>query len=259
MSEQANESEESIRYPKFPKVKRKVFSRNYLDQAIIELRFPTLLRLKEKEPAEIQDSIREQFPQYTANQRMQMTPLGSTEPEPIYRFADRKGDPHIELSSSNLVLITKRYQSFEVLEKKIKYLIERCLPFIKTDFFTRIGLRYVNNIAGIPNSFEGFNQWINPALLSAISGGEIGTVGDMKSEITGRLEKGGTYNFKYGLSPAQPNRSFVLDYDYGKLDVDVASTLETLSSFHDLHFSFFWWSLGDAAREALESGSIKRT
>jgi uncharacterized protein (TIGR04255 family) len=259
LSEQSDESEKSISYSKFPKVERKVFSHNYLDQVIIELRFPTLLSLKEREPKDIQNSIREQFPLYSPTQRMQVTPLGSTEPEPIYQFADRKGDPYIELSSSNIVLIAKHYQSFQVFEEKIEFLIERCLPFIKTDFFTRIGLRYVNNIAGIPNSLEGFNQWINPKLLSSIGGEEMGSVGDMKCEITGLLEKGGTYKFKYGLSPAQPNRSFVLDYDYGKLDVDVDSSLETLNSFHDVHFDFFWWSLGDAAREALESGSIKKS
>ena len=80
----------------------------------------------------------------------------------------------------------------------------------------------------------------------------------MKSEISGHLKGGGYYNFKYGLSPEQPNRTFVLDYDYGKEDVDVDDTLEVLKSFHNVHFNFFWWSLGDAAREALENGSAKK-
>lgn len=258
MPDQKKDTDDAIRYLSFPEVERKVFEQNYLDRAIIELRFPTLLRLKEKEPAEIQESIREQFPQYNTSQRMQMTPLGSTEPEPAYQFADRKGDPVVDLTASNLILVSHQYESFDVFIGKIEFLIERCLPLIKTDFFTRIGLRYINNIAGIPNSHDGFSQWINPALLSAIGGTEIGTVSNMKTEITGNLEAGGTYNFKYGLSPPQPNRTFVLDYDYGKADVDVLSTIEILNGFHDLHFSFFWWSLGDAARGALESGSAKK-
>ena len=54
MPEQTEKREDTVRYFNFPKVERKVFERNFLDQVIIELRFPTLLRMKEKEPSEIQ-------------------------------------------------------------------------------------------------------------------------------------------------------------------------------------------------------------
>lgn len=46
----------------FPEVERQVFKRNFLDTVVIELRYPTYLRLKETEPLDISESIRERFP-----------------------------------------------------------------------------------------------------------------------------------------------------------------------------------------------------
>lgn len=239
LTEKTEAPAENTRYLNFPFEKRRVFDENYLQQVIIELRFPTLLKLKEEEPSEIQQQIRNRFPLYSPGQRMQVTPLGSTQPEPVYEFANRAGDPRVQLSASNLVLTSTRYESFDKFITEIEFLIQKCLPYMQTDFFTRIGLRYINSIGGIPNTATGYSQWINTALLSALNDGAIGTVNNMKSEIAGPLKDGGNYNFKYGLSPAEPNRTFVLDYDYGRENVEAEETVEILRSFHKVHFEFF--------------------
>lgn len=249
-----------IRYLNFPEVERHVFPNNFLDLVVIELRFPTLLRLKKAEPLEIQEAIFGEFPIYQSSQTMQMTPLGTTEPEPSYEFTSRKRNYKVQLSASNLVLETRDYTSFEDFLAKVEYLIGACIPLIKTDFFTRIGLRYINKIGGLPNVRNETLKWVHPSLLGPVATNEIGTVGSMKGEIAGKIESGANYNFKYGLAPLDSgsDRTFILDYDYSRQDVEVDEVVGYLNEFHNLHLPFFWWALGKEAKGALENGSAKK-
>ena len=84
-----------------------------------------------------------------------------------------------------------------------------------------------------------------------MTGNEIGSISNMKSEMTGPLSHGAAYTFRYGLiqTPNQ-SRQFVLDWDYYKEDVEVTSCMDLLEEFHELHFQFFWWALGEKAKEA---------
>ena len=99
-----------ITYFRFPPVDRKVFDQNYLDTVIIELRYPTYLRLREKEPLEISEAIRSKFPIYDLGRKMDMTPLGTTDSQPIYTFTPRQKDPVFELSASNISTDDKEIQ-----------------------------------------------------------------------------------------------------------------------------------------------------
>ena len=241
----------------FPVVERRVFDRNFLDTVVIELRYPTYLRLKEKEPLDISESIRERFPIYEPRKDIQITPLGTTDPQSIHTFTTRKKDPVVSISTSNLALTTKKYKSFEDFSSYIAFLIERVIPHVDTTFFTRVGLRYINNVSGIQQSGEDILEWINSDLVKPVAGGEIGTIGNMKNELSGPLKGEGGYTFRYGLSPpSQKTRTFVLDWDYYKEDVEVTDCMDLLKAFHHVHFPFFWWTLGEKAREALNNGTV---
>ncbi|KKZ11053.1 MAG: hypothetical protein TQ37_07780 [Candidatus Synechococcus spongiarum 15L] len=247
-----------ITYFRFPPVDRKVFDRNYLDTVAIELRYPTYLRLKEKEPLEISEAIRERFPLYDASRQMEMTPLGATTPEPVYKFSTKQKDPILDISASNIVLVTKKYKSFEDFSAHVKFFLERCMSYLDTTFFTRVGLRYINHISGIHETGNDILEWINNDLVKPVAGGEIGSVHSVKSELAGPLREGGRYTFRYGLSPSsQKTRQFVLDWDYYKEDVEVKDCMDLLKTFHKAHFPFFWWALGGKAREALKNGTIR--
>lgn len=241
----------------FPIVEHKVFKRNFLDTVSVDLRYPTYLRLKYNDPVDISDSIRKLFPRYEHSKEMEMTPLGTTDPEPLYKFATVQKDPILSISTSKLVLTTKKYTSFKDFSSYIKYLIEQAIPHVDTTFFTRIGLRYVNKISGIQPSGENILDWINNSLVMPITRTELGTISDMKSELTGPVLEGASYTFRYGLSPPsyQP-RQFILDWDYYKEDVEVTECMDILEKFHDLHFQFFWWALGEKAKEVLNNDII---
>ena len=241
----------------FPNVERKVFKRNFLDTVAIELRYPTFLRLKEKEPLGISDSIRKHFPMYDQSTEMQMTPLGTTDPQPVYKFTTRTKDPVLSISASNLVLTTKKYKSFEDFTSHIEFLINKAIPHVDTTFFTRVGLRFINKISGINPSGNDIQEWIKYELISPVGGREIGSINNMKNELSGQLLiNNGSYTFRYGLSPpSNEGRKFVLDWDYYKEDVEVSDTMSLLNTFHNIHFPFFWWALGEKAKTALSNGT----
>ena len=243
----------------FPKVERKVFKENFLDTVSIDLRYPTYLRLKYKDPVEISEAIRKRFPRYELHKEIEMPPFGTTEPEPIYKFATIQKDPVLSISTSKLVLSTKKYKSFEEYSSYIKFLIKEAIPHVDTTFFTRVGLRYVNKISSLQSNGNDILDWINNALVMPMTGNEIGSISNMKSEMTGPLSHGAAYTFRYGLiqTPNQ-SRQFVLDWDYYKEDVEVTSCMDLLEEFHELHFQFFWWALGEKAKEALNNDIVNR-
>ena len=248
--------EQQVNTFNLPEIERKIFRCNFLDTVVIELRYPTYLRLKEKEPIEISEAIRERFPIYDPGREMQMTPLGSTDPQPVYNFTTRARDPILNISTSHLALETKKYKSFENFSSYVEYLIERVIPCLDTTFFTRVGLRYINSISGMRNSGGDILEWINHDLVRPAGGGEIGVISNMRNELAGPLPDVGDYTFRYGLSPPSTEaRKFVLDWDYYREDVEVTDCMGLLKTFHDFHFPFFWWALGDRAREALINGT----
>ena len=246
-------------YCHFPAVERMVFDSNYLETVLTELRYPTYLRLKEKEPVEISEAIRKQFPIYDSSRQMQMTPLGTTDPQPVYIFTTRRRDPVLELSASKIVLITKKYTSFESFSEYIDFLIKQCMPHLDATFFTRVGLRYINSVPGIHKTGKDLLEWINNDLVRPVGIREIGPVSDMKSSLSGPLAGGSNYTFRYGFSPmSQEARKFMLDWDYYSEDVEADNCMDLLKAFHKVHFPFFWWSLGDKAREALKDGTARK-
>ncbi len=249
-----NSQEQHITTFSFAEVERRVFDRNFLDTVVVELRYPTYLRLNESEPRAISESIRCRFPIYELKSEMQLTPLGTTNPQPVYQFTTRQGDPILEISASRLGLVTRKYQSFENMSSHVECLIEKVVPHLDTNFFTRVGLRYINRVSQIQESGIDVLDWINSDLVLPAAGGEIGTVSNMKSELTGKLKEG-NYTFRYGLAPASSGerRSFLLDWDYYSEDIEVIKCIKLLNTFHDLHFPFFWWALGKKAKQVIEN------
>lgn len=243
----------------FPQAERKEFPKNFLDTVVIELRFPTLLRLKETEPTFISESIRNRFPRYESGKEMQMTPLGTTDPEPVYRFATKNRDPIVTMSASNLALTTKQYRSFSDFSSHIDFLLEKVVPSLDTTFFTRVGLRYINHIFWDCQGETDIRSWINEDLIRPLATTAIGALENLKSELSGPLPDRGNYTFRYALPrPGEQGPNFVLDWDYYVEDIEVADCREILQDFHDLHFPFFWWALGERAREALNNGDVRK-
>jgi uncharacterized protein (TIGR04255 family) len=135
------------------------------------------------------------------------------------------------------------------------------------DFFTRVGLRYINIVPCEP---EAAAEWVNPALVGPLSAGTYGAINEFWQRVQGPTAVGG-YTFNHGVQvqPGTPPQEYLLEFDFFKEDVPVAEAaavvkdcatdeerkLAARAKLHELEFSMFRWSLGPKANEYLGASS----
>lgn len=246
-----------------PPAKRQEFENNHLDTVIVELRYPTYLSLETESPTELSKQWRSRFPIYTIAYNTNINPTGTSSTTPSHQFSDRRKRWTISLTPHNISLSTKDYKNFEELLDLVLFVSDTALPYLETDFFTRIGLRYVNKIH-VENSSESLKRAVNSELASLSISGVLGSVRNLRTEVQGKIENRGEYVFKYGIandSQASTSKisknAIILDFDYMDEDVSNSELKDLLQSFHDVHFRFFWWTLGEDTKTNLIPSKTK--
>ena len=246
-----------IAYLTPPNAESRQFGKNFIDNFVVEFRFPALLEISQESQvvATVQKAVREKFPIYNNNLSANLTPVGMSH-EVSHEFRDKTQKSVISLSNTSVTYSTRNYTSFSDAIRQCEFLIETVVPHLQTNYFTRVGMRYINKLS-IVNSLSSIDEWINKDVVKVVSTGVLGTLSGFKVQYDGSIDEMAKYLFRCGIADngklnVNSNVSLVLDYDYSRLDVDVDSALQILGDFHDKHFSFFWWCLGEKAKEDLK-------
>ena len=154
-----------------PEVERAHFEKNFIKTAVCELRFPALLEFETKPPIQLQKELRREFPHY---ERQQSVSLGDVQDkEARYLFRSRKGEWLVSFKASAISIETSRYTHFAEFFAQIQTVVTKSKPLLDTDFFTRVGLRYINELTIDDGKLEG---WINDVLIGPLVEGVYGTV-----------------------------------------------------------------------------------
>ena len=129
---------------------------------------------------------------------------------------------------------------------------------LDTDFFTRVGLRYINSVPINDGEIKG---WINKELIHSLEEGRFGYLNQYITALQG-CTKFGKYSFKHGMNPFEgdhqkPISNYLLDFDYFDENVEASNALELMENFNNINFSFFYWCLGDKAKSELGVGTTK--
>lgn len=127
-------------------------------EVICQLRFPTILSINNVEPADFQEAIRDQFPQYARRQDQpapKVTGLGGPSPRveqqaPItnYHFLSADGQWKLNLTENFIALSTLGYPGWEEFARQLDRPLAEFIRLYKPAFFQRVGLRYVNLFPG---------------------------------------------------------------------------------------------------------------
>ncbi|MDR1289687.1 MAG: TIGR04255 family protein [Planctomycetaceae bacterium] len=175
----------------FKEVRRVVYNKNPLAQVISQVRFPRILAINEKQPAEFQERLRQEYPLFdvsveqlhrltfdSAQSKLQDAPSDMIN---NYSFTSDDGKQIVNLASTFLSTATSNYTNWDNFFLQLKKPLQALNEIYKPVFFERVGLRYIDifqrSILGLDNS-----QWddlIEPFALCFLSNKNV------KSDVVG--------------------------------------------------------------------------
>jgi len=252
------------------------YQHHQLAEVICQLRFPTILSIGSKEPADFQDAIRAIFPQYVAKQEQpapKITGLGTpnqklepTAPVTNYYFISADNRWKLNLTNTFISLSTVAYPGWEEFGKRLDLPLAQFIRIYQPAFFQRIGLRYVNIFSRKALELDGtaWRELITAPYLGALSQEDVDESRVHKCAIDMEFDLDSTCRAKIHAGPGlikknipnipqDPEQKFILDMDLsmsGQLDPRMAAgALETL---HGHSTPLFQGAITDRLHSAME-------
>lgn len=130
-------------------------------EVICQLRFPTILSINTTEPADFQEMIRGEFPQYVRRQSP-MPPkvvagrLEQQSPVTNYHFLSEDGRWKLNLTKDFISLSTLHYTDWETFARQLDKPLAAFIRTYQPAYFQRVGLRYINVFSRAKLGLEGF-------------------------------------------------------------------------------------------------------
>lgn len=239
-----------------PKVSAARYAQNFIRQAVCELRFPTLYELEAaRPPTSFALALRKEYPNQQLLESVNVG-IGTPSRANVHTFKSKKDRWTVNLKASSVSLETSKYETFLEFKERLGVVLKAAAPVIDSDFFTRVGLRYINVV---PYTRSEISGWVNPSLVGPLADGIYGDVLDHVGRVTGSTECG-TFMLQHGVMVEGSNTKpqYSLDFDFSSEDVPFDQTLEMVQKLHDFEFSMFEWSLGPLAKAHLGPTLISR-
>lgn len=230
------------------------YKRNYLRQAVCEFRFPTLMEIGEtRPPAAFVTALRKEYPTLElANELTLGIGGGSNGSNHSHIFRSSKLTWTVSLKQSSVAIETTAYTNYAQLRDKVLRVVDAAAKVIDSDFFTRIGLRYINVVDTGEDPAEG---WINPQLVGPILSGCFSGINEYAGRLQLAAEDGGCL-LQHGLRRKEQNGDlaipkYTVDIDSFRHDVAIGDAGAALDAMHSQAFDMFDWAIGPKAREQL--------
>ena len=135
--------------------------------------------------------------------------------------------------------------------------VAAAVNIIESDFFTRIGLRYINVVDA--DDADPTYGWINQAMVQPILSKKFEGIQEYAGRIQLNSDDGGCL-LQHGIRLKQSRRDektqppeYLLDIDAYRNDVSVSDSEFALDAMHRQAFDVFDWCLDEKAREYLSS------
>lgn len=238
-----------------PEVTPVTYQRNLLEKVVCELRFPTLYGLERgKPPVTLANSLRKEFPEHGSVEGLNLS-AGAVAQDFGYVFTDKKRRTTVTFRASALSIEMAAYQTFEDFFERVLFVAEASKTAIDSEFFTRLGLRYINSVPYEQSSIE---RWVNPILVAPLAQGFFGQPTEYSGRIAATEERGG-YLLQHGIGKHSQTGQYqyLLDIDFWREDVSFADLPEEMRKLHAMEFRLFSWTLGPAAFDYMGSAQPK--
>ena len=233
------------------------YQRNFLNQAVCELRFPTLMELGEtRPPASLVTALRKDYPHLELANELTIGIDGVPDANNTHIFRSAKSNWTVSLKQSSISIETTAYTEYAQLKERVLKVAAAAVKVIDSDFYTRIGLRYINIIDADEDPAKG---WINPELVQPLLAQRFTGIQEYAGRLQLNSDDGGCL-LQHGIRHKQPLRDgktqypeYLLDIDIFRNEVSVNDAESALDVMHSQAFDLFDWCLADKAREYLTS------
>lgn len=255
---------------------RCIYRVNQLAEVICQLRFPEILTIGTTVPAEFQEAIRAEFPQFSRRQeapapKITGTPgnlsLQNQQPTVNYQFMSADGKWRVNLTSKFISLSCSKYTRWEDFAQMLDKPLAAFIKIYKPAYFERVGLRYLNFFSRYDLGLEGvpFRELIAPCYLGPLSEEDVQEAATSRCSVDADTALRGGCRVKLHAGPGMVKRNgqadkevkFIVDQDLympGRVAVNLsAGALQTL---HAQAYSIFRGAITDRLHEAMEPQNI---
>lgn len=251
---------------------RYLYRKPQLVEVICQLRFPTILSISAREPADFQEAIRRDFPQY---KRLQERPQPRLTGAPgnlhveegtvvtNYQFLSADGKWKVNLTNTFISLATPAYTKWEDFAAKLDLVLSQFIPTYQPAYFERVGLRFINVFSRKALDLEGvpFRDLFQPGYLGLLGEDDVREESFARSGQDIELAISGGCHLKMHVGPGMLQRGpvpdsevkFIMDNDVfmnGKLPV--AQCAPALQTVHLQADRIFAGALTERLHEAME-------
>lgn len=251
----------------FSNEERVQYAKPQIMEVICQLRFPTILSIGAREPADFQDRIRGVFPRYSSTQEKPVKLVnGKPEPQPPvtnYQFLSADGKWKVNLTNSFLALATPAYTSWEEFANKLDAVLVHFIEIYKPAFFERIGLRYINAISreALDLAETPFSELIQPGYLGLMADEDIPERAFGKIMQEAEVSLPGGCRLKLHCGPGMVKRNnvedkeikFILDNDVFMMgNIEMKHSAGALNTVHTNADRIFRGQITKTLHDAME-------
>ncbi|WP_163098004.1 TIGR04255 family protein [Acidithiobacillus ferrianus] len=232
------------------------YKRGYVQTAVCEIRFPTILEFANPDPPiQIVKSLRRDYPILNAQNEIKLgVNSGKSSTKITHEFATTNRKWTLSVKQSSIVFQANAYHNYSDFKARFLKAFDSIKDSLDADFLTRIGLRYVNAIKTEPEGFK--KDFLNEMLVSPLLSGKFNNVNEYAGKIQLVKNDGGLIlqhgiRFADGTTEDHPIPDYMIDIDTYRVDLPIDHVEGALDIMHAQAFTVFDLCLGTKAKEKL--------
>lgn len=258
----------------FSKRPRTLYNQSQVHEVICQLRFPAILSINNTEPADFQEAIRSDFPQYARREDVAAPQIvGGPKPKieqppsvTNFHFISADNLWKLNLTENFIALSTLHYTGWEEFAHRLDKPLAEFIALYKPAFFQRVGLRYVNIFSkkNLGLADEKWSDLFSPSYIGPLSEPDLreddvltcatDLLFKLDSSCQAKIHAGpGRLQTNQPNAPEDPEVKFILDMDLS-MNGNVPCTLSAggLETLHAHATELFEGAITDRLRTALD-------